>query len=515
VNKKTTRRTLLKSVAAGVSVYAMGAKLSTSWAAAPGDNAGLIELTAQAAVDHIRNGDLKAERYVQALLAQYNAHKSLNTASYIDEAKVLEAARGVDQARGKGAQLGRLAGLPMMFKDNMNTVGFATTAGSPFLKDYRPKANAPLVELLYKHGAIMFAKSNMHELAIGSTSANHTFGFVKNPYDQARHPGGSSGGTAAALAARIVPVGWGTDTSGSCRMPAHFTGTVGFRPSNPEKNPPYSSDGIVPNVLDYDVPGPLARTVGDIALIHAAVTGEGIATAPDLRGVRIGVPRAYFWENIHPAVLKVNEAALEKLRAAGAVLVEVDFSALAKASLPVISALNNEGKRVDIAAFLAREYPSMSIKEAIAGIASKVVRERMEMAVSKPMPAEVIQKARAERVRLTAQYLDLFKQSNIAAIAFPTVPLPATQIPKDGDTLEAIEFGGRKHEARTLILQNVLPGPLYRAPGLSIPSGLTPEGLPVGFELDGLPGDDTRLLGVGLAVEKVLGPVPAPKLRAG
>jgi hypothetical protein len=110
----------------------------------------------------------------------------------------------------------------MILKDNINTVGFPTTAGTSFLKDYRPKTNAPLADLLFKQGAILFAKSTMHELALGSTSANPTFGYVKNPYDLSRIPGGSSGGTAAAVAARIVPAGLGSDTTGSIRMPLHF-----------------------------------------------------------------------------------------------------------------------------------------------------------------------------------------------------------------------------------------------------------------------------------------------------
>ena len=139
-----------------------------------------------------------------------------------------------------------LAGLPMMLKDNINTVGFPTTAGTAFLKDYRPKTNAPLADILFKQGAILFAKSNMHELALGSTSANPTFGYVKNPYDLSRIPGGSSGGTAAAVAARIVPAGLGSDTTGSIRMPSHFCGIAGLRPSNPKTNKPYPVEGIVP-----------------------------------------------------------------------------------------------------------------------------------------------------------------------------------------------------------------------------------------------------------------------------
>jgi Asp-tRNA(Asn)/Glu-tRNA(Gln) amidotransferase A subunit family amidase len=144
-------------------------------------------------------------------------------------------ARSTESARQ--AQLGPLAGLPIILKDNINTVGFPTTAGTSFLKEYRPKTNAPLADMLFKQGAILFAKSNMHELAAGGTSANPTFGYVKNPYDLSDIPGGSSGGTAAALAARIVPLGIGTDTGGSVRGPAHYCGISGLRPSNPRTPP--------------------------------------------------------------------------------------------------------------------------------------------------------------------------------------------------------------------------------------------------------------------------------------
>ena len=124
---------------------------------------------------------------------QYKAHTNLNAVTYIDEAKLAEDARAIDRSRAQGAQLA-LAGLPIIIKDNINTAGFPTTAGTPFLKNYRPKANAPLADMLLKQGAILFAKSNMHELALGSTSANPTFGYVKNPYDLSRIPGGSNQG---------------------------------------------------------------------------------------------------------------------------------------------------------------------------------------------------------------------------------------------------------------------------------------------------------------------------------
>ena len=258
----------------------------------------IVALSARAAADYIRRGELSAERYALVLLDRYKEHKNLNAVTYIDEARLLEEAREHDRARLRGAQLGPLAGLPIIVKDNINTVGFPTTAGTSFLKDYRPKANAPLVDILLKEGAILFAKSNMHELALGGTSANPTFGYVKNPYDLSRIPGGSSGGTAAAVAARIVPLGFGSDTAGSVRMPAHFCGIAGLRPSNPKADKPYPVDGIVPLILALDIPGPLARNVADIAFVHTAIT-HGPELAPvDLRGARIGIPRAYYWETL-------------------------------------------------------------------------------------------------------------------------------------------------------------------------------------------------------------------------
>lgn len=508
----TDRRTVLKAIAAGASASFVGLPRAS---AAPSATDDLIELSARNAVDLIRRGDLSAERYAHALFEKYNAHRNLNTVTYIDETRLLTAARAVDQARAKGDALGPLAGLPVMLKDNINTVGFPTTAGSPFLKDYMPKANAPLADILFKNGAILFAKSNMHELAMGSTSANLVFGAVKNPYDLARIPGGSTGGTAAALAARIVPAGFGTDTSGSCRMPAHFCGVAGFRPSNPKGGSPYPVDGIVPNVLDFDIPGPLARTVADIALIHFAITGEPMAAPADLRGVRLGLPRAYFWETVDPDVETAINASLDKLRSAGATVVEVDLGNVVQAALPLISILNAEGKRVDLAAFLAREVPQITMADAIAGVASKSLRARLQAAVDKPAPPELVQKARASMDDLGRQYDEACRRQSVMAIAFPAVPVPAPLLPTDGDMLPArLEINGHTYPD-SVILRNSLPAPFYRAPALTIPAGLVPSGLPVGLELNGLRGDDPRLLAVGMAIENVLGPTPPPTFRNG
>jgi mandelamide amidase len=516
IGNNPDRRTVLTSLAAGVSAAAIATAsgASMSWAASPTSDAELVELSAQAAVEHIRKGDLKAERYAQALLERYRAHKDLNTTTYINETRVLEDVRAVDQARAKGAPLGRLAGLPVMLKDNINTVGFPTSAGTPSLKNFMPKTNAPIADMLFKQGAVLFAKGNMHELAVGSTSGNVMFGFVKNPYDQSRIPGGSTGGGASAVAARIVPLTFGTDTSGSCRMPAHFCGIAGFRPSNPEPNKAYPLDGIVPNALAFDVPGPLARSVSDIAFTHAAITNTPAIAALQLRGARIGIPRSYYWDPMDAEVAKAMDAALARLRSAGAVLVEVDFADLAKATLPVNAILNNEGKRVDVADFLAKEYPELSIDALIAAISSPSIKARMDRARKAPANPDGLQKARADRVALMAQYEERFRQQNIAALAFPTVVVAALPIPPDGETLPEIDLAGQKFDERVL-LRNMLPGTLLRAPGLSIPAGLTSNGLPVGLEIQGLTNQDSNLLALGMAVEKALGPVPAPTFRKG
>jgi Asp-tRNA(Asn)/Glu-tRNA(Gln) amidotransferase A subunit family amidase len=505
------RRTVLKGLAASLAAGITGTQLSIANAADM--NNALTDLSATAAVDHIHKGDLRAEKYAEALIAQYHAHENLNTVTYIDTAQLLEHARAVDKARAHGKTLGRLGGLPFMLKDNFNTVGFPTTAGSPFLKGYRPKTNSKLANVLFNNGAILFAKANMHELAMGTTSSNQTFGYVKNPYDLSRIPGGSSGGTAAALAARIIPLGFGTDTSGSCRMPAHFCGVAGFRPSNPKTNNPYSTEGIVPNVLDFDVPGPLARNVKDIALVHTAITNTPTIAPARLKGLRIGVPKAYFWDAMDPTVAAVMQASMDKLRDAGVVLVDLDLTDLVKASLPVISILNVEGKRTDLAGFLAKNYPSVTIREALNGIASKTIRSRIQAALDQPAPQEVVLRARADMEALGLRYRAILQANGVTAIMFPTVPLPAPLLPTDGDALPAqVDIYGRIYPA-TVILQNAIIGPLYRAPCLSIPAGLTSDGLPVGVEIDGVPGGDRNLLGIGMAIENVLGSLPAPTFR--
>ena len=250
----------------------------------------LSNLTAVEAVQRIANGELRAEEYALRLLERQRALKSLNALTWIDEARVLEAARAVDDKRRKGAALGPLGGLPVIIKDNIDVAGTPTAAASAIFRDNVAGQHAPVAQRLFEQGAVFFGKANMHELAGGGTCSNPATGFVGNPYDPRRVPGGSSGGTAAAIAARIVPAGLGSDTAGSVRIPSALCGTAGLRPSI-FGGKLYSDEGVLPLAIDLDTIGPMARTVADVALLHSAITGRPSLAAPDLSGVRLGVPR--------------------------------------------------------------------------------------------------------------------------------------------------------------------------------------------------------------------------------
>ncbi len=284
--------------------------------------------TAAEIVAAIRNKKMTAVGAVQAALERAEQLKDLNAFIILNKDGALAAAAKVDS----GEKTGALAGLPIVVKDNINTADMPTTAGTPALQNARPTGNAPSLQKLLDAGAIMIGKTNMHELAFGITSTNLSpfAGPVKNPYDKTRIPGGSSGGTAAAVAARIVSCGLGSDTGGSTRVPAALTGTVGLRPSVGNGGPERRYDDanlVVPISHTRDTIGPMGRTVADVALLDSVITGTATAQAEPLRGKRLGIP-ASFWSGLDRDVEVIAKAAREKLAEAGVVLVDADMAGL-------------------------------------------------------------------------------------------------------------------------------------------------------------------------------------------
>ena len=322
-HRAVSRRDFLISTASATVGTLLGDWTGVARAESSDDD--LAELSVMAASAAIRKGDLSAERYAAALLARCDRLRHLKAFVALDRDAAMQAARDADRKRADGKPLGALHGIPLAIKDNINTAALPTAAGTRALRYSRPKEDAPIVTRLTAAGALLLGKTNMHELAMGYTTTNGEFGATHNPYDIARIPGGSSGGTGAAVAARMAPAGLGSDTGGSVRIPAALCGICGLRPSSGR----YPSLGIAPLSSTLDTAGPMARTVEDLALLDAVITGEPMISEPaPLRGVRIGIPRAHYYECLDADVERVSTEALAKLRDAGAVLVEMDVPGL-------------------------------------------------------------------------------------------------------------------------------------------------------------------------------------------
>jgi indoleacetamide hydrolase len=473
----------------------------------------VLEMDCTDLIACIRAGSLRAELVCERFLLQYERQRSLNVITWVDHSEVLARARDVDRARDEGAQLPALAGLPILIKDNIDTVGWPTSAGTAFLKHF-PDRNAPVVERLLKQGAIVMGKANMHELSFGATSSNPTFGFVRNPYNPDLIPGGSSGGSAAAIAARIVPAALGTDTIGSVRIPAAFCGTVGFRPSTYPRQL-YSQQGVVPVLLDLDTIGLIGRSVADVAMLHAAIVGQPPIRTPSLAKARIGVPIHPYWSDLDPQVKCVAEAALERLRDQGAVAVEIDLRELNESVWDIVSALGSTGI-ADMASFLGARVPSVSLRDLTDGIASRDVCAGVKEKMATRPCSGLLDVRGTGRDALCAAYRAVIQQHGIQAVVFPTEVLPPPPIrPAGDDPDEMIELNGRLVPKLETLVRNTLLAAVLGTPALSLPAGLTRSGLPVALEFDGLPEHDSALLALGRAAEAAIGRIsPPPQLFA-
>jgi mandelamide amidase len=359
-------------------------------------------LTAVDAIAAIRQGEIGAENYARALLSRAERFVDLHTYIALNRDGLMESARAVDMARKKGQRLGRLAGLPLLVKDNIDTRGLPTTAGTTSLANNRPKQDAPVLRPLFSAGALLMAKMNLHELAAGITSTNAVYGAVRNPYDPKLIPGGSSGGTAAGIAAHIAPAGLGSDTGGSMRIPPALCGVVGLRPTVADGRKRYSTKGVVPISHTWDTVGPMGRTVGDVALLDSVISNQPAPRPITLKGLRLGVPRAFFWENLDSELADVAQSALERLRSAGAVLVEVDMSYVRDHNLDAVPLYEIEG---DIKNYLAAAGGNISFGDLVSQIASKDVAGLF--AVAKTIPKAAYDAAKTTgRPQLQKSYAD-------------------------------------------------------------------------------------------------------------
>ena len=464
-------------------------------------------LTIAAAAAAMRSGETSALAYAEALLAQAARCAGLNAFIHLDPEQVRAAARAADARRAADpGSLGPLHGVPLALKDNLDTADMPTTAGTPGLKGNRPQRNAPIVQKLLDAGAIAFGKANLHELAYGITSNNAGFGAVRNPYDPSRIPGGSSGGVGAAVGARIVPGGIGSDTGGSVRVPAALCGIVGFRPTTGR----WTQTGIVPISHTRDTAGPMTRSVADCALLDSVVTGSTPAPAvAGLKGLRLGVPRAHFWSPLDAETARLMEDVLARLKEAGAVLVEADIAEVARLDGEAGFPIALYETVTDLNAYLAGRGSTMRYPELVAQCASPDVKGLLQSLHGEGAIPEAAYRRALDvlRPQLQAAYRDHFRRHDVAAVVFPTTPLPAAPIGDD----ETVALNGERVPTFFTFIRNSSPGSVAGIPGISLPAALTAAGLPLGIELDGSENDDARLLAIATAVERVLPEMPAPK----
>ena len=443
-------------------------------------------------------GETTSTEIVQELLRRANESESLNAFITIDSTGALDRAADLDRLRRRGEIVGALHGVPLVAKDNIHVAGLPNTAGTPAMNGFVPQSDNPVVAALEEAGAIVLGKTNMHELAFGITSNNAAYGAVANPFDTTMFAGGSSGGTASAIAAGLAPVGLGTDTGGSIRIPAALTGTVGFRPSSGR----YPSSAVTPISSTRDTVGLIARSVTDLILMDdIIVPNEAAVERPDTQQIRLGVPRTYFYENLDEQSAKVIESTLSQLQEASVILIEADVTGieplLADSAFPI--ALYEVARYLP--AYLAANDVGVNLNELAAAVASPDVQGIFSaLTGDAQINDETYAAALDAREALRKVYRDYFATHNLDAIIFPTTLLPARPI--EG-SLETVELNGTRVPTFPTYIHNTDPASIAALPGISLPVGLTAAGLPVGIEIDGAEQSDRRLLRIAAVLEQI------------
>ena len=467
----------------------------------------------------VRDGEVSAIEVTDAHLARIEqVDPQVRAFLHIAADQAREAARAVDQRRAAGGELGPLAGVPLALKDVFTTRDMPTTCGSRILGDWLPPYDATITRRLREAGVVILGKTNMDEFAMGSSTENSAFGPSHNPWDLGRVPGGSSGGSAAAVAAYEAPLGIGTDTGGSIRQPGAVCGVVGVKPTYGGN----SRYGVVAFASSLDTPGPLARTVLDAALLHQVMSGHdpcdatsidapvppvvAAARQADVSGMTIGVVPEFTGEGIQPGVLARFGEAVELLESLGAKVTEVSCPHF-RYALPAYYLIAPSECSSNLARFDAMRYGirvgddgTRSAEEVMAltraqGFGAEVKRRIMlgTYALSSGYYDAYYGKAQQVRTLIVRDFEAAFDRVDV--LISPTTPTTA------------FPLGERVDDPMAMYLADLctIPSDLAGNAALSVPCGLAPEdGLPVGLQIMTPVLADDRMYRVGAAVEAAL-----------
>jgi aspartyl-tRNA(Asn)/glutamyl-tRNA(Gln) amidotransferase subunit A len=473
-------------------------------------------------------GELSAVDVTRAHLDRIAAvDERVHAFLHVDTEGALAAAAAVDKARAAGEALGPLAGVPVAVKDVVTTRGVPSTAGSKILEGWRPPYDATIVARMKEAGLVMLGKTNMDEFAMGSSTEYSAYGPTFNPWDLTRIPGGSGGGSSAAIAAYEAPLAIGTDTGGSIRQPGAVTGTVGAKPTYGGT----SRYGLIAFSSSLDTPGPCARTVEDAALLHAVIAGHDpcdstsipapvpdvvgaarLGATGDLTGVRLGVVREFAGEGAEPGVVAAVREGIEALVKLGAEVVEVSCPHFQYA-LPAYYLIAPSECSSNLARFDGVRYGlrigddgRRSLEEVMsvtreAGFGPEVKRRIMigTYALSSGYYDAYYGQAQKVRTLISRDFTAAFE--NVDVLVSPTTPFTAFQL------------GARTADPYQMYLADLytIPSNLYGGPAISVPVGLS-EGLPVGLQVMAPTLADDRMYRVAAALETAVPSLTPPAL---
>lgn len=435
--------------------------------------------------------------------------------------KAEDAAKVVDAKLAKGEDPGPLAGVPMAIKDLLCTKGLKTTASSKMLSNFIPPYSATVVKRLEAAGAVTIGKTSLDEFAMGSSNENAATGPVRNPWNPEYVPGGSSGGSAAAIAARLAPGAIGTDTGGSIRQPASFCGLFGIKPTYGR----VSRFGIIAFASSLDQAGPMALSTKDCALILETIAGScandstsatievpkwSEIITDDVKGLRIGLPKEYFAEKMDPDVERVTKEAIAALKDRGATVVDVSLP-LVKHAVPVYYLVATSEASSNLARYDGMRYGHRSVNAAHGDLDDLYSRSRGEgfgpevkrrimlgtYALSSGYYDAYYQKASQVRRLIRNEFLNAFQSCDV--ILSPVCTSPAFKV------------GERINDPLEMYLNDIFTTSTNLAglPGMSVPAGYSKAGLPVGVQLMTRHFDETRMFNVSLALENSLQAVKA------